>query len=307
MPDEGKRRSPAFLFYASDFYSACADLEPADVGVYILLLCQQWDRGGLPADVAVLSRLARGKVRESVLQKFPVGEDGLRRNARLERERAAHSAYIDGKSRAGKESARVRAAARANRQTGQQEVNGVDTVLGSCSDTVLAPVADSLGTKVQPPNPNPNPKYIEPTSQALQGALVPSEAEVLAFCGAFEGRPVHGIPPGIPTAWALNWMAWRFAPGRPPLVDWRGELVRKFTAEFAERRPLAIASISAANPGAPAPKKGADLPAWRQLEEAKAEWKSSPLNPDSSAYMGDDQMTPRLREKAAALAAAAGE
>jgi uncharacterized protein YdaU (DUF1376 family) len=312
MSEDAKRRAPAFLFYASDFYSACADLGQDEVGAYILLLCQQWDRGALPADVATLRRLARGRVTAAVLEKFPTSPDGLRRNARLEKEREKQTSYLEGQSRAGKESARVRALSRGSVPIPTQpEGNAVATPLPSGSseqpneeETEGQPNAQRNGKF---PKPKPKPEYTEPPSQASQCPLVPSETDVLAFCGEFPGAPVHGIPAVIPTAWALDWMAWRFAPGRPPLVDWRGEIVRKFKAEFAERRPLALASLPGGSPSAPAPKKAGELPAWRVLEEAKTAWKTSPLNPDSSAYMGDELMTPRLREKAAELAAAAGE
>jgi uncharacterized protein YdaU (DUF1376 family) len=316
MPDELKRKSPAFLFYASDFYSSCADLGRDEVGAYILLLCQQWDRGALPADVATLRRLARGPVTDTVLEKFPTFPDGLRRNARLEKERAKHTAYIDAQSRAGKESARVRAISRGSApHSTQPEPNAVPTPLPFRSNDQPNGQPSDGATEGQPegqrngkfPNPKPKPEYTEPQSQASQCPLVPSEADVLAFCGEFPGAPVHGIPPVIPTPWALDWMSWRLTPGRPPLVDWRGELLRKFKAEFAERRPLALGSLSGGSSSAPAPKKAGELPAWRVLEEAKAAWKTSPLNPDSSAYMGDELMTPRLREKAAELAASAGE
>lgn len=41
-------------------------------------------RGYLPASVKDLSALARGKVSERILDKFPVGQDGHRRNPLLE-------------------------------------------------------------------------------------------------------------------------------------------------------------------------------------------------------------------------------
>lgn len=302
-------RSPAFLLYADDFYAGCAALTRDEIGAFMLLLCQQWTRNGLPDSPTVLARLARGKVSDAVLEKFPVDHDGKRRNTRLEREREKHKTYLSNQSRAGKESARRRAEARASqRQPDTQRYgNAVATPLDSGCPPVDPSVATGHPTDGQVPNPNPNPEYTEPTSQALQGALVPSEAEVLAFCEAFPGAPVHGIPPVIPKAWALNWMSWRMEPGKTPLGDWRGSLVRRFKAEFAELRPLALGSMPGSPSGATAPKKSAELPAWRKQDDARTAWRSSPLNPDAPDYIGDELMTPALCEKAAALAEEAGE
>jgi uncharacterized protein YdaU (DUF1376 family) len=302
-------RSPAFLLYADDFYAGSAALTRDEIGAFMLLLCQQWTRKGLPESPAVLARLARGKVTEAVLEKFPLGPDGQRRNARLERVRAQHENYISNQSRAGKESARRRADARnANRQRDTQpDGNAVATPLPSGCQPDGNAVPTGHSTRTQVPDPDPDPDTKEPTSQASQGSLVPSETDVLAFCEAFPGAPVHGIPPVIPKAWALNWMSWRMEPGKTPLGDWRGSLVRRFKAEFAERRPLALGSMPGSPSGAAAPKKGADLPAWRKQDEARTAWRSSPLNPDAPDYVGDELMTPTLRGKAAELAEAAGQ
>lgn len=44
----------------------------------------QWMRGYLPGSVKDLSALSRGKVSERIVGKFPVGQDGHRRNPLLE-------------------------------------------------------------------------------------------------------------------------------------------------------------------------------------------------------------------------------
>jgi hypothetical protein len=62
--------------------------------VYLRLLCHSWLRDGLPESVDVLSRLAGIQVSPDVLVKFPLCNDGKRRNARLEEIRAEQRARI---------------------------------------------------------------------------------------------------------------------------------------------------------------------------------------------------------------------
>jgi uncharacterized protein YdaU (DUF1376 family) len=87
--------SPAFQFYVQDFLTGTMFLTAEEVGAYILLLCHQWDKGGLPATDRELLRIARTKMKvlEVVKQKFLLCEDGMLRNARLEAEREKQIAF----------------------------------------------------------------------------------------------------------------------------------------------------------------------------------------------------------------------
>jgi uncharacterized protein YdaU (DUF1376 family) len=89
------RKPPAFQFYPADFAMGCAFLSTEEVGAYILLLCHQWEHGGLPDDAIALQRLCKcnAPVSAAVLAKFVRGEDGRLRNARLEEIRAAQDTY----------------------------------------------------------------------------------------------------------------------------------------------------------------------------------------------------------------------
>lgn len=95
-------RPPAFQFYPDDFLAGTFDLSPHEVGVVIRLLCHQWNRAFLPNDVEKLQRLAGGPVSDDVLSKFPVAEDGTRKNVRLETERAKQLAYREKQAQFGK-------------------------------------------------------------------------------------------------------------------------------------------------------------------------------------------------------------
>ena len=94
------KHPPAFQFYANDFVTGTSRLTTPEVGGYILLLCEQWDKGSIPGDslkaLAQIMRCTSTSARsiwQSIEGKFVRGEDGQWRNARLERVRAEQLAY----------------------------------------------------------------------------------------------------------------------------------------------------------------------------------------------------------------------
>ncbi len=98
--------APQFDFFPRDFLAATIGWPAATRGHYITLLCVQWEQGSLPADPKRLEAISPGVAAEwaELEGKFPVGEDGKRRNPRLEKERA----YRDSRSAAGKAAAAAR-------------------------------------------------------------------------------------------------------------------------------------------------------------------------------------------------------
>lgn len=98
-------KPPAFQFYAADFLVGTADMEAAEVGAYIRLLCHQWDRGFVTKEKA--ARLAGTKITPAVLAKFSE-TNGELRNERLEFERAKQAEYRAERSRSGKVGAQSR-------------------------------------------------------------------------------------------------------------------------------------------------------------------------------------------------------
>jgi uncharacterized protein YdaU (DUF1376 family) len=83
IPDHMKD-APAFDFYPERWLTGTAGLSDIEQIAYLRLLCHQWLMQGLPEDVKALKRLAGRGVTPAVLEKFPQGEDGRRRNGRLE-------------------------------------------------------------------------------------------------------------------------------------------------------------------------------------------------------------------------------
>lgn len=81
------KRMPYFPLYIDDFIGGTVDLSAEEAGQYIRLLCYQWGNGFVPNDPAKLARIAGSPVGDSVLSKFPAGQNGLRMNQRMESER----------------------------------------------------------------------------------------------------------------------------------------------------------------------------------------------------------------------------
>lgn len=75
--------------YVRDFLTSTIGWTAEERGHYLTLLMIQWDRGSLPAEANDLERLSPGVCQcWSILAgKFPVCEDGTRRNAKLEEHR----------------------------------------------------------------------------------------------------------------------------------------------------------------------------------------------------------------------------
>lgn len=79
---------PSFPLFPSDLLVGTALFSNHDFGIYVRLLCFQWEHLALPNDLAMLCRLVgNDAIPAIVLMKFKVCEDGQLRNQRMERER----------------------------------------------------------------------------------------------------------------------------------------------------------------------------------------------------------------------------
>lgn len=88
-------KSPAFQFYAADFLVGVMGMSDDEIGIYIKMLASQWEHGSLPSDAKSIKKLisSRKLPSENVLSKFPICDDGFRRNSRLENEREKQSSF----------------------------------------------------------------------------------------------------------------------------------------------------------------------------------------------------------------------
>lgn len=93
--------------YVRDFLTSTIGWTAEERGHYLTLLMIQWDRGALPPEAADLERLSPGVARcWSVLAgKFPAGDDGLLRNAKLEEHRCRCVEIREKRSQAAKSAA----------------------------------------------------------------------------------------------------------------------------------------------------------------------------------------------------------
>lgn len=87
-------KSPAFQFYVQDFLYGTRFFTTEEIGAYLLLLCEQWDKGFIADDPAVLRKITGISLKklQKVLEKFEKNENGLI-NIRLENERKKKSEY----------------------------------------------------------------------------------------------------------------------------------------------------------------------------------------------------------------------
>ena len=158
-------RPPAFQFYADDFLAGTLELSQAEVGSYIRLLCHQWNRGSIPVEPEKQQRLAGGPVSDDVLAKFPVWDDGIRRNRRLEEERAKQAEFRE------KQRQKGIASGKARRTKVEPRLDHGSSAVGTGSEPDGQPEANSPSPSPSPsPLPTPpsdtpqSPPQIDPTS-----------------------------------------------------------------------------------------------------------------------------------------------
>jgi hypothetical protein len=134
-------------FFGRDFYASTAMWTAAEVGHYIRLLVIQWDSGSLPPELDRLELVSPGitSVWELLQTKFPLGEDGQRRNGRMEEHRAKAQELKEARAEAGR---------RGNEKRWDRKP------IAKGSQTDRKPVAKGIANgiaKASPPSPSPSP------------------------------------------------------------------------------------------------------------------------------------------------------
>lgn len=151
--------------FGRDFLAATAGWTAAERGHYITLLIVQWEQGCIPVGLDRLELVSPGVTELwPVLEpKFPAGEDGQRRNPRMEEHRAKCQELKQARSEAGKRGNNTRW----DRKT---IANGSQKV----SQTDRKTIANGIA-KRSPPTPTPT-----PTSSSLRSEEIippPTAAE----------------------------------------------------------------------------------------------------------------------------------
>ena len=122
--------------YVRDFLTSTIGWTAEERGHYLTLLMIQWDRGSLPAEANDLERLSPGVCQcWSVLAgKFPVSEDGTRRNAKLEEHRTRCVEIREKRSQAAKSAASGRWSVDASRIANAQQTHS-KRIANACHPT----------------------------------------------------------------------------------------------------------------------------------------------------------------------------
>ena len=102
-----KSLGPCFPFYLDDFLGGTMHMSAAEVGSYVLLLCEQWRSGFVPTNGTCLARISRQRQTRLavVLGKFEPCGEGMIRNAKMHAIREERIAYINEQARKGRLSA----------------------------------------------------------------------------------------------------------------------------------------------------------------------------------------------------------
>jgi uncharacterized protein YdaU (DUF1376 family) len=205
----GKRKSPAFQFYADDFLAGTLDMSQEDVGAYIRLLCHQWSRGSIPVETEKQQRLAGGSISADVLLKFPVGDDGLRRNPRLEEEREKQMEFRQKQREKGLKSAETR-------KMLNHGSTAVPTTVQPDGQPGTQPTTQPDG---QPEGNSPSPSPIYNTISGPKGRFAPPTKEELDLESAKIGLPSTEVDRFVDYYTSIGWKV-----GKNPMKSWRHAL-----------------------------------------------------------------------------------
>lgn len=96
-----------FKFFVADFLVGTHHFTDAEVGIYIRMLCHQWDKEFLPGTDAELKSIFGTGITPKVLDKFPKNDLG-RSNERLAKERSIAKSKVEKMSKNGSKGANSR-------------------------------------------------------------------------------------------------------------------------------------------------------------------------------------------------------
>lgn len=133
---------PYMKLYGRDYLASTRHLTCAARGVYVDLLILSWFDDGVPGDPEVLRRMVGADTKEwrttwpQLEAKWPVGDDGRRRNPREETERAKAIELASKRSASGKAGATAKQQANAKQTPSKPEASG------DANDKLSVAVAD---------------------------------------------------------------------------------------------------------------------------------------------------------------------
>jgi len=185
--------------YVRDFLTSTIGWTAEERGHYLTLLMIQWDRGSLPAEANDLDRLSPGICQcWSVLAgKFPVCEDGARRNAKLEEHRCRCVEIREKRSQAAKSAASGRWSGDASRIANAQQTHS-KRIANGCHPT-------STSTSTSNADISPDGEIIQPAAPAVATSDPPKRRKRSQHHNAVrwnESDGWQGISESDRTSWA---------------------------------------------------------------------------------------------------------
>lgn len=94
------KKSPAVLFYCSDFLAGVAGWTNEEVGAYIILLCKQYEKGRLTEKDIRRSVDNHAEIWPDIQEKFIQDENGLWYNERMEEEQIKRNKFVESRRQA---------------------------------------------------------------------------------------------------------------------------------------------------------------------------------------------------------------
>ena len=186
--------------YVRDYLTSTIGWTAEERGHYTTLLFLQWDRLGLPADLASLERLSPGvgAVWPLLEPKFPVDDDGQRRNQRLEEHRARAIDLRQRRSAAGRAAAAARVCS-TNRSTNvEQSLSNRSTI-------------DN-----HPPSPSPSPSYSPTDPPAGEAQRQRQRRPREGSSHSAKPQPEDGWTGNVGDQWQILLERWNATPGVKP-------------------------------------------------------------------------------------------
>ena len=265
--------------YVRDFLTSTIGWTAEERGHYLTLLMIQWDRGALPGDADDLERFSPGVAQcWTVLDsKFPVCEDGARRNARLEEHRDRCIGIREKRSRAAKAAASGRWSGDASRiaNASQTHSNGI----ANASQTHRKRIANachptSTSTSTSDANPFASAKDSEPAApDATTETRKPrSRSQPTDSIRWTPAAGWEGITAEDRAAWAAAYPACDVARELAAAGEWlranpekaRKSRWRSFLVRWLSRSQDRGGGKPSNRPGDPPPAKAwAERPSWR--------------------------------------------
>jgi uncharacterized protein YdaU (DUF1376 family) len=185
--------------YGQRFDSATAAWSLEETGAFVRLMNKQWDAGYIPDDMGELARIIRCSTTKTrslwrrLADKFPLCEDGLRRNPLLSSIRCEREDYSREQSRKGKSGA--------SRRYGNGDSNGHGNGDSNCNSL---PSSSFLS----PSPPSQSPKERAPRSVA-PWEPIPARFDTPAVRAGIAGheqmRKRRRVEPNQPESWAMRW------------------------------------------------------------------------------------------------------